>query len=431
MRARSAAVLSTITALLGGALVYAAPASAFVVQTPAADLLGQLSVQAENTSAYDRSYFQHWIDADGDGCDTRAEVLMAESQVPTTGGCPVDGGQWVSYYDGATWTLASDVDIDHMIPLSEAWDSGAQTWTAEKRRDFANDLGFGPSLVAVTDNVNASKGDKDPAEWLPPSGAATCRYTGEWIQVKYRWGLSVDTAERDALAGLLSGTCAGLKVDLPLPGGAPQAPDDPAIRAYVTKVYQDLFGRAPDAGGLQAWTQALQSGVPYGDVANAITYSTEYRSRLIQATYQRYLGRAAEPAGLASWIDAMARGMHIEQMQAGFIASDEFWNRGGATQRGWVTLLYQSVLERDPGSSEVDYWVSRLQQGADRYTVALGFVYSTEYLTGVVDGYYTHLLDRHIDPSGSVYWVTAIQHGARDEQIIAGIVSSPEYRSKP
>lgn len=429
MRARVAA-LSTLTSLIGSVLVSVGPAAA--VQTTAAGLLGQLVVQPENTSAYDRSYFQLWIDADGDGCDTRAEVLMAESQVATTGGCPVDGGQWVSYYDGATWTLASDVDIDHMVPLSEAWDSGAQTWTVQKRQDFANDLDFAASLVAVTDNVNQSKGDRDPAEWLPPQPGATCRYIGEWIQVKYRWGLSIDPAERDAINAILSGSCAGLSVEIParVAGEAPPpAPEDQAIRDYITKVYNDLFARDPDPTGLATWTNALKSGTPVGAVANSITYSTEYRASLIQGTYQRYLGRTADSIGMAGWLTEMERGMHIEQMQAGFISSDEFWARGGGTERGWITRLYQSVLNREPGLSEVNYWQAQLGQGRSRYAIAIGFVYSTEYLTTVVDGYYVDLLGRNIDPSGRTSWVGAIQNGARDEQIIAGIVSSAEYRA--
>lgn len=96
------------------------------------------------------------------------------------------------------------------------------------------------------------------------------------------------------------------------------------------------------------------------------------RSRLITATYQRYLGRDPEAAGLAFWLGQMNSGRHIEQMQSGFIASDEFYARGGGTDRGWVTLLYQTVLDRSPASSEVDWWVSTMQGGMNRGTVSLG-----------------------------------------------------------
>lgn len=159
--------------------------------------------------AYDRAFFTHWIDEDSDGCDTRAEVLMAESLVPVTmaAGCTITAGQWYSRYDGATWTAASDVDIDHMVPLAEAWRSVAWSWTDAQRQAFANDLGFEHSLEAVTDNVNQSKGDQDPASWLP--ALDQCQYAIDWVTVKWRWNIGVDTNERAALAGLLNGTTCG------------------------------------------------------------------------------------------------------------------------------------------------------------------------------------------------------------------------------
>lgn len=203
------------------------------------------------------------------------------------------------------------------------------------------------------------------------------------------------------------------------------------VQSYVTKVYNDLFGRDPDPSGLATWTGLLQSGTPYAQVANAITASDEYRSRLITATYQRYLERSPDPAGLAFWLNLMRSGWHIEDMQAGFIASDEFYARGGGNNRGWVTLLYRSVLDRNPASSEVDWWSAQIAAGMNRGAVARGFLYSTEHLTTVVDGYYVDLLGRHIDPSGRGTWVGLIQAGWRDEEIIAGIISSPEYWVDP
>ncbi len=84
----------------------------------------------------------------------------------STAAAPPPPDPWYSPYDGAAWTAASDVDIDHMVPLAEAWASGAWAWTTSQRQTYANDLG-GPELWAVTDNVSQSKGDKDPAEWQP------------------------------------------------------------------------------------------------------------------------------------------------------------------------------------------------------------------------------------------------------------------------
>lgn len=167
-----------------------------------------LPVADEHRSGYDRRLFKHWVDADSDGCDARREVLIAESVTPVSVGasCSITGGSWYSYYDGATWTLTGDVDIDHMVALAEAWDSGAWAWSDAQRQAYANDLDLDAALVAVTDNVNQSKSDQDPAEWMPPLAqagdeAVQCRYAEEWVSVKVKYALSVDAAERSALVG--------------------------------------------------------------------------------------------------------------------------------------------------------------------------------------------------------------------------------------
>ncbi|MBX7445463.1 MULTISPECIES: HNH endonuclease family protein [unclassified Arthrobacter] len=178
-------------------------------------MFNELSFQPEDTSsAYDRALFEHWIDANGNGCDTRQEVLISESQVPVTygSGCTITAGKWYSYYDGATWTNPSDVDIDHLVPLEEAWGSGAYRWTPELRKAYANDLDWSRSLVAVTDNVNQSKGSQDPSTWLPGDGSIdpkNCDYAIDWITVKWRWNLTADNAERDVLSSIVNGTSCG------------------------------------------------------------------------------------------------------------------------------------------------------------------------------------------------------------------------------
>ncbi|MEO3788049.1 HNH endonuclease family protein [Actinocorallia sp. B10E7] len=100
----------------------------------------------------------------------------------------------------------SGSDIDYMVPLAEAWNSGAYEWTAQRRQDYANDLGDPRSLVAVTARSNRSKADQDPVEWLPPAVAARCQYIGEWTATKLRCGLSADEEEQTALA-LLAEEC--------------------------------------------------------------------------------------------------------------------------------------------------------------------------------------------------------------------------------
>jgi len=183
----------------------------------ARSLVQKLTIKAENGAGYARSAFTLWTDDDHDGCDTRKEVLIAESKVkPTLGtSCRVISGKWQSWYDGKTWTNPSDVDIDHVVPLKEAWDSGARSWTKSNRTRFANDLGFSWTLDAVTDNVNSSKGDRDPADWLPPLSSTHCSYAVHWVAVKYRWRLTVDSREQKKLLSILTGSCGSKLITIP------------------------------------------------------------------------------------------------------------------------------------------------------------------------------------------------------------------------
>jgi hypothetical protein len=181
-------------------------------------MLSELPTDDALTShpGYDRNYFNAWIDADSDGCNTRAEVLIMESTttVTTRGTCTVTSGSWVSVYDGSSTTQASGLDIDHFVPLNEAWISGAENWDAATRVQFGNDLGYGPSLVAVSAASNRSKSDQDPAEWMPTQRDYYCDYVATWIAVKWRWSLSVDSLERLTLSSVLE-QCSSFTIDLP------------------------------------------------------------------------------------------------------------------------------------------------------------------------------------------------------------------------
>ncbi|WP_127469756.1 HNH endonuclease family protein [Streptomyces sp. B27] len=176
-----------------------------------ADAVGLVNFTEEDRTGYTRSSFKHWNSGDdkSDGCNTRNEVLLAEAVVAPTvePGCKLTGGTWISYYDGQEVTRAGSLDIDHMVPLAEAWDSGASAWTAARREAYANDQGADVSLVAVTARTNRSKSDQDPADWMPPSPEAQCRYVGEWVATKLRWQLTADARELEALKVYAQGPC--------------------------------------------------------------------------------------------------------------------------------------------------------------------------------------------------------------------------------
>ncbi|NEV92473.1 HNH endonuclease [Streptomyces tendae] len=197
-------VLRSLVAALLAVLSITASTPAHAADTlPIAQAVTRLTIGAESRDGYDRDAFRHWNRGDdpSDGCSTRNEVLITEAVEPPTVGtrCRLTGGRWWSYYDQVWVTSASSLDIDHMVPLAEAWDSGASAWTAQRREAYANDQGAQTSLAAVTARSNRSKADQDPAQWMPPAAAAHCRYIAEWIATKLRWNLTADEREVAAL----------------------------------------------------------------------------------------------------------------------------------------------------------------------------------------------------------------------------------------
>ncbi|MEU1863657.1 HNH endonuclease family protein [Streptomyces gardneri] len=203
---RGTAALSLLLSPLvlpASATAAAAPEAPAAVVLALPDAVEQIPVADESRTGYERTKFKHWnagLDP-ADGCNTRAEVLLDEALVApeVAAGCKLSGGSWRSYYDGQEVNDPAKLDIDHMTPLAEAWDSGASAWTAERREAYANDQDAAASLVAVTARSNRAKADRDPAEWMPPLSEAHCRYISEWTATKLRWGLSADQAEADAL----------------------------------------------------------------------------------------------------------------------------------------------------------------------------------------------------------------------------------------
>ncbi|MEU0739342.1 HNH endonuclease family protein [Streptomyces sp. NPDC006134] len=202
-------LLAALTGLAASAALLNGPAASAALPTPisgatARSYLATLTVAPEDRTGYDRDLFPHWSTVSG-ACNTRETVLKRDGEnVVTDSSCAATSGSWYSPYDGATWTAASDLDIDHLVPLAEAWDSGADAWTTSRRQSFANDL-TRPQLLAVTDNVNQAKGDQDPATWMPSRTAYRCTYVRAWVQVKYYYDLSVDSAEKSALENHLAG----------------------------------------------------------------------------------------------------------------------------------------------------------------------------------------------------------------------------------
>ena len=205
VRAAAATVLAVAALPVAASAASALPPPAPSV-ADSRDQLATLTVAAEDNAGYDRSLFTHWITISGT-CDTRETVLKRDGTgVTVDSACKATSGSWTSVYDGVKTSDPSTFDIDHVVPLAEAWGSGASGWTSTQRKNFANDL-VRPQLIAVSASSNRSKGDRDPAGWQPTSTSWRCEYVREWINVKYYWDLDVDSAEKTAVQDMLDTDC--------------------------------------------------------------------------------------------------------------------------------------------------------------------------------------------------------------------------------
>jgi hypothetical protein len=158
-----------------------------------------------NGLKYERSAFGHgWDDSDGDCQNSRAEALIAQSSTDVRFAderrCRVVTGRWISPFTGRVIQNASEIDIDHVVPLKWAWDHGANTWSRDKREKFANDP---VNLWSVELSLNRQKGAKGPEEWLPPAGQ--CGYVARFVRITKQYGLKPDPQEAGWMKSFVNG----------------------------------------------------------------------------------------------------------------------------------------------------------------------------------------------------------------------------------
>lgn len=181
------------------------------VFVPDSDAIGWIpkgSGRLKSTAAHDtlqhfeRETFTHWTDEDEDCQNARTEVLVRDAEGPvvfrTTRECTVASGTWRDPFTGNELSDPSDLDIDHLVPLENAFLSGAWNWTKERRESYANFLGDPLHLLAVDDSENQRKGARGPEDYLPPNTAFHCDYVDAWIRIKRDWGLKMSVREAEA-----------------------------------------------------------------------------------------------------------------------------------------------------------------------------------------------------------------------------------------
>lgn len=349
---REAVSMALVAVLVG--LGVGAPGSASAASAgetvAVAQIVADLRVEPASTAAFDRALFFEDQDIDADGCTTREELLELEGTNVVAEDCITVNGTWYSWMDDIT--IVDDqtqLALDSLVDLPEAWRSGAHGWTANQRTMFANDLSIPETLSLVTTEVDAAKADRDPSAWLPDLLSVRCRYVSEWVVVKYRWNLAVDQDEKDAIDSTLAG-CGLMTVAVPpFPADRPSSPEPlpapvPDV-TYVTTKYDSVI-YAVTATKVTALTFAQWKAAGAPKPTPAMT------------TYYKYAWSGAILADTAFSNGKSKNGVHLTATQwskAGRPSPRLEWDRG---------LVYYQWA----GSSEILVRVDYLQKSVFRVT---------------------------------------------------------------
>jgi len=169
-------------------------------------LLSDIKTSNARNVDYDRSSFRHWVNPPEYNCNARVVTLKRQGsdvEIDSNNECRIISGNWVDPYTGESFTNPSDLDIDHIIPLSFANSHGANDWTADRKQEFANDVDL--NLWAVSASSNRSKGDAGPAQWMPPNEDFHCTYADRWVRIASHYELTLSRADVNKLTEVLNG----------------------------------------------------------------------------------------------------------------------------------------------------------------------------------------------------------------------------------
>jgi hypothetical protein len=203
-------LLLGLVGCLPGAIPLAAPSSQTGPEASATGELARPRVAERDPGRprYVRDDWQPhgWADIDGDGCNTRAEVLLEEATGPVarTGRCTITAGEWEDRYTGRRVTVPAELQIDHLVALSDAHASGGWAWSPEQKVSFTNDMSDPDELNAVWGPENQRKADEGPDGWLPPEASFRCAYVAAYMRIKARWDLTVTPSQSAAATDVWS-----------------------------------------------------------------------------------------------------------------------------------------------------------------------------------------------------------------------------------
>jgi uncharacterized membrane protein YgcG len=201
----------------------------------------------------------------------------------------------------------------------------------------------------------------------------------------------------------------------------------PSSTQYISSLYGSLLHRAPAPAEAATLVGAMDSGVRPASIALGVVGGTEFQRNVVVSSYNLFLNRQPSAGEVHYWLTQLATGLSESQLEATFLASDEFFQNHGANNTGWVNAVYEQVLGRPPDSAGLIYWNQRLLDGTTRFAVAFGIVTSSEANSRTINDAYHLLLGRGPDAAGLGYWVGQCTSGLAADGMIAVIASCPEY----
>ncbi|WP_426570853.1 DUF4214 domain-containing protein [Aquihabitans sp. McL0605] len=228
----------------------------------------------------------------------------------------------------------------------------------------------------------------------------------------------------DGFGGLTTGTVNVTVADPTLPGCSPS---DSKNARYICRVYLDLLGRAADPSGKAYWLNRVDSGESRVVIIRKYQTTPEYGRRVVDGIYQTFLQRIPDKSGQTFWANKIRKGSNPDQIRAEVIGSSEYFTKSGSSPAGFAAALYQQVTRIAATQVQINSVVSQIAAGKARGTIATTLLATPAADTATVQGMYERYLRRTPPSSEVTYWVNKLQAGTTELKIVEATVSSNEY----
>ena len=425
----AASATATLTAVVADASLNGTPVTLHLSEGVAfSGVVATVSDSNPNGSSGELSATINW----GDGATTTGTIASGAGVLQVSGSHTyAEGGVYqplVTVHDvGGASVVVPDSAVVADYPLTA---TGATLLLHEQSSSsvavatFADADPDGGSAAEYTATIDWGDGATTPGIVIGSSGNYQIRGSHAYADEGRH---TVTTVVQDAGGSSATASSLAIVTEATLSDGTTGTPNT----RWVNEVYGDLLHRPAEPAALMYWGNQLAAGEGRSLVVFSIEATAEYCGDEVNQIYEHYLHRAADPGALSFGTSFLAGGHTVEQLASLVAGSREYYNnRGGGTNDGFLTALYEDALSRPVDSGARHYFDSLLAGGVTPSQVAATVLASDEYLGDLVAGVYLDLLERPVDAGAETFWISQLRHGLRDEQVIAAVCASDEYFAK-